>query len=544
MKKIISLLLVLLMVGAMVVSCGGGGGGGGEPDDTDKPPVDDTPGEGGDGEAYWYEDVRFPKGTAITIQLSDLDDKELTTGGKRYMEGPGNEISNGQGFEKVQNEVYKRNKDAKSKLNLTVNYEYIAMEWGAGISSSIQTSERSGKAPDLYCDMMYDMAGLSLQHEIFTNIMRYTQEDEGADGWKEGNGYFNIDDSTGYNKSLMLDMALTDDKMFLIASDYFVDVMRAMLVMPFNLDMYADYALPEGIEDDNATMLYALVEDGGWTWSELLKYERVYSGSGKASVSSDRMLMALSVSGLSSTGFVYSTAYKTYEYKKGVYTLKSECIDLVNAFKDADIVARSNAVACGEGTRGQPAGVEACKTIFTQGKALFAGPQMLGAVEEEAYTNMVNRLSIVPVPKTSDLLDYNTAINTRARVGAVSWHSGNKKAVSAWVQYCSEKSGAVRTEYFTNAMNGKYLAGSGADGMLQLIYNSIGDSKSMVIDHMLLYKNWADLHDVTWTQMISAGDFQQHATTISNTYTNAVKAKQEVLDAVLVDWENSDLFVS
>ncbi len=561
MKRLLCLLMVILMVAALLVSCGGGGKDDDGDDGNNTPPVTDngnngnenenqTPDDGEDEgedeipEESWYDDVKFPKGTSITLQLSNLNDIELINGCQKYMEGPETQNDSGTGFEKVQNEVFKRNEAAKAALGLTVIYDYIAEDWGAGITTAIQQAEKSGNSPDMYCDMMYDMAGLTLQHEIFTNLLKYTQENKkNVLGWKEGAGYFALDSENGYNETLMEDMALTDDKMFLLASDYYMDVMRAMFVMPFNATLYKDYV---NTSDPDAKEFYALVQRGEWTWDKLLTFNTVYGGgSSKASVNDDRMLMALSVSGLSGNGIVYSTAFKTYDYNEttGVYTLKSSCTELVNAFKAADKLSKENSIACGEATRGQPGGVEKCKEVFTSGRALFAGPQMLGVVEEAAYTQMEG-LSIVPVPKTARMADYNTAINTRARVGALSYNSSKQKETSAWIQYCTETSEAVRTEYFENAMKSNYLSGSsGASDMLNLIYNSIGDSKSMVIDHLLLFKDWQNLHQYTWSQMIQDSDFTKHATTIQNTYTSAVQAKQSVLDEIMVAWNASDAYV-
>ncbi len=553
MKRILCLLLVLVMVVAVVASCGGGKQPEKPKDDDDVIDDGEGPDEGTEDEPHWTDEVKFAKGTTIKIQLSDLPDAELTTGCRRYMAGPGEEFSNGAGFEKVQNEVFKRNKNAMDTLGLDVEYSYIVGYWGSGegpsASSLISKTEQSGVTPDMYCDMMYEMAGLSLQHETFTNILRYTYNRSNTDGWKEGNGYFDIQDELGYNTDLMKDMALSEDKQFLIASDYYVDVMRAMLVMPFNLDMYNDSVkLPGQSEiDTDATGLYTLVEEGGWTWDVLLGFSTaVYNGSSKADITKDdKMLMALSVSGLSATGIIYSTAFTTYDEglydRTGEIVLESSCAGLVNAFGVAESLAKENAIACGEATRGQPAGVEKCKEVFTEGRALFAGPQMLGVVEEDAYTNMEDRVSIVPIPKQNPRANYNTAINTRARVGALSYHSTKQAETSAWIQYSTEQSETVRKEYFENAMNSKFLA-PGASGMLTLIYGSVGDSKSSVIDHMLLFKAWDEMHKYTWTQMITEGDFTKNAGNINTVYSTAVDAKREVLAEVLAAWEQADAY--
>ncbi len=552
MKRIICLLLVILMVGVLFVSCGDPSGDepSTDPGTTDVPSTGDGDGDGNDGNgdggndddptpaAKWYDEVKFPQGTSITLQLSNVEDKELSCGCARYMQGPETVLDGDGGFEKVQNEVLKRNDAAKAALGLEVNYTYINKDWGQGISGAIIESEKlgPGMTPDMYCDQMYDMAGLSYQHGIFSNILKYTQSKKaGVDGWKEGAGYFHISSTNGYNVQLMNDMALTSNKQFLIASDYYVDVMRAMFVMPFNLEMYAGYAAPD---DENAENLYKTVKDGKWTWDQMLTFAGVYNGSGKASMDSERVLMALSVGGLPAMGIVYSSKFENFTYNNGVYTLSENCTEVVNAFKSAAEVARHNSVLCGEATRGDAPAVEKCKEVFTSGRALFAGPQMLGVVEEENFLKM-SKLSIVPVPKTKRTAEYNTAINTRARVGALSFNSPLKKETSAWIQYSTEKSDVVKKEYFEKAMNSKYLSGTGAEEMLDFIYKKVGSSKSMILDHLILYKDW-DMQKHTWTSLIQKEDYQAHENDINTIYLTAVQAKQSVLNDIMVEWSKAD----
>ncbi len=536
MKRILCLLLVVLMVGALLVSCGdekkptnnggntGGGGGGGGGETTEK---------------NWWDDTKYYD-TTITIQLSTFDDQELSNGSSKYMKGPDAAIDSTEGFDLVQNEVLKRNDAAKAALGLKVKYTYLAKDWGAGISTAIKETEASKKTPDMYCDQMYDMAGLSYQNNIFTNILKYTQTNrQKIDGWK--GGWFHITAANGYNVNLMKDMALSTDKQFLIASDYYMEVMRAMLVMPFNLGMYENHAVTT---DKGAAQLYQLVKEGKWTWDQMATYAGVYNGTGaKASIKDDRMLMALSISGLSAVGFVYSSGFQNYKEDKGKYILDDQgCQEIVNAFKSASDISKNAAVACGDETRGQPAGINTCKEVFTSGHALFAGPTMLGAVEETSFQSMnneTNRLSILPMPKNTIRSTYNTTINTRARVGAISFHSANKEQISAWIQYCTEKSDVVKTAYFDTAMNSKFLAGSGASEMLDMVYKNVGDNKSMVLDHLIMYKD-GTMEQYTWTKLILDEDFQGHASDINTQYQTAVQAKQTVLDAIMELWKVAD----
>ncbi len=540
MKRIICLLLVILMVGALLVACG-------EKEPQVDPNTPTTPGNdedeipGGDDdvvEENWYDDVKFPKDTKLVLQLSNFDDKEFPCGCERYMEGPTGMVEGSEGYATVQNAVRTRNDNAMRKLGLEIEYTYIAEDWGRGIVKAITDAEAAGpgNTPDMYCDQMYDMAYLSFQRSTFSNLLKYTQENKAQVAGYEG-GYFQFSGANGYNTKLMSDLALTEDKQFLLASDYFVDVMRAMMVMPFNLEMYAEVKK----DDPEAAALYAMVNKGEWTWDALLTFSSVYTGGGKATSESERMLMALHVGGLTAAGLTYSTALQNYEYKNGVYTLKETDPQIVKIFENAALLAENNSIACSDEIKGQPEGVQKCKDIFTSGKSLFAGPQMLGAVEEDAFASM-EKLSIVPIPKNSKSAKHNTTINSRARVGALSFNSPKKKYTSAWIQYSTEESDVVKKAYFDKAIGKVALAGVGASEMLDLIYKNLGSNKSMILDHMILHKD-GDQQANCWSHMIQEGNYTAHKTDIGTVYASAVRAKQAVLNDIMEDWEKADALV-
>ncbi len=572
MKRVISLLLVLIMAFALLVSCGdepttpsgdgqgtntGGNTGntGGNTGDTGNTGGNtggtgntggNTDGTGNTGDDVgdtpttpWEDEVKFDDVT-IKLLLSKLDDAELPTGCQKYMQGPEStldeEADNATGFERVQNEVLLRNEAARDKLGLDVQYDYIAAKWGEA-AAVIRDREQGQNAPDMYCDMMYDMSSLTIQNGIFANILKYTQEDLGVPGWVDGAGYFKISNVNGYNVSLMQDMALTDDKQFLIAGDYYMDVLRAMLVMPFNMEMYTNLVNPS---DADCSQLYQDVLDGMWTWDMLMSFSKVYTGSGNASLESDNILMALSIGGLTATGLIYSTAFQCYTVEDdGTYSLNDTCSELSRIFSKASQLVTTGGVVCDDTTRGDDKGVIACKRKFTAGGALFAGPNMLGVIEETEFGEM-GQLSILPIPKVGEYDEYNTAINSRARVGALSFHSTKKAETSAWIQYCTEHSDKVRAEYFDKAMNDKYMSGSGAKEMLDFIYANVGDNKSMILDQMIMAKDWINGGDYTWTQLIKAGDFTGHANDIDAQYKTAIQQKGGILDTILEEWNQSD----
>ncbi len=497
-----------------------------DPEFPDNPPVEPV---------NWYDNVDFD-GATIEVQLSNLEDMSLFCGCQKYMQGPESlmDTSNG-GYEKVYNEVLLRNEAARETLGLYVQYDYIARDWSTVIGY-ISDLEASGNGMDMYCDMMYDMAGLSYRNGVFANILKYTQDDSGINGWTEGAGYFKLTNENGYMVDLMKDMSLSDDKQFLIAGDYYMDVIRGMYVMPFNASLYTTYINPS---DADCGDLYDAVSAGTWTWDALMAMNTIYLSDAPATIYSDYLLMALSVGGLSATGLIYSTAFKSYTVNSnGAYILNENAGDLVNIFRKAGELATTKGVATTPKTEQE--GVAQAQAKFTYGEALFAGPTLLSAVETPEFSEM-DQLSILPVPKLGKFVDYNTAISSRARVGALGFGSEKKKETSAWIQYCTENSYNVRAEYFDKAASSKYLSGtSETREMLEFIYDHIDENKSMILDLMVLSNDWMVGSDYCWDRLIKGDAFTQYQNDLHSVYTEAITAKQDVLDDIMSSWATAD----
>ena len=546
LTKVLCLMLVLVMVFAMAVACG----------NKDKTPNKDNNGGNGDNsgsggntepdeptETNWYDTVDFG-GQTLTIQLSnDEADPELPAD-VAYIQGPDN-VSETTGVDKVKNLVKERNRNVESKkrgINVKIDYKYTLVEgytdrW-SHISSVIASAERnysnSNKA-DLYIDMMYDMLGAACEKAVFDNVLKYTKTNSGVNGWV--GGYFDIQSYNGYNTALMDDMTLTTERQVLIASDYFLDVLRAMLVLPFNLSMYTDYAT----DDADASKLYQMVMDGKWTWDQLLSYNGVASSAGSATIDDSKILMAIANGGMMASGFLYSTDYTIYKQDGDNYTLKTTCSELQQLFSKAGTLSGVRGVVM---LKGESAAVTESNRKFTSGEALFATVNMLGILETSDFQGMdQGSLSILPVPKLNEQREYSTLTNSRARVGALSYHSTNQVAMSAYIQLSTEESGTVKDTYFDDAILGKYLAGSGASTILNMIYNRLGNAKNAIIENLILNRDWTIGKDNCWAQLIKADNMTGNQN-ISSKMVSCVSAKQTILDKAVESWKTADVDVT
>ena len=483
-------------------------------------------------------------GMQLTIQLSDNDTDPELPAVKEYIEGPDNRTGE-TGVDKVKNAVYERNNDVKSKrngLNVTLKYVYTKVEgysdYWSHVAPVIASSEENYSAaddkPDLYIELMYDMMSVACEKAVFDNILKYTKNNDAGLSNYVG-GYFDITKANGYNTALMDDMTLTSNRQVLLASDYFLDVIRAMLVLPFNLNIYKGYAT----NDADAAKLYELVMDGKWTWDQLMSYKGVASNSGQATLEDTTLLMAVANGGMMASGLLYSTDYSIYRQNGDSYKLKDTCSALQGLFQKAADLARTGGVVV---VRGESVAVTTVNAKFVSGGALFATVNMLGILETEDFQGMMasGALSVLPVPKYEEVYDYSTLTNSRARVGALSYHSANQVAMSAYVQLSTERSGIVRDTYFREVILGEDLAGSGAGFVLNMIYVLLGNAKNVILENLILSKDWNIGKDNCWAQLIKVDNLTGNEN-IQSKMASCVSAKQTILNDAVSSWAAADL---
>ena len=149
----------------------------------------------------------------------------------------------------VQDAVYRRNQAVEEFLNINLEFTENHDNWNQ-ISSTINSYIFSGD--DLYDVMIHDLfplATLSVNGN-FLNVYDNPYMDFSQPYWY-----------ADYMKDVSFD---SKQKCYIMAGDYFLDVLRSAHVMYVNQELYE---AQNGLMDD----LYQLVFDGKWTQDEFLK---------------------------------------------------------------------------------------------------------------------------------------------------------------------------------------------------------------------------------------------------------------------------------
>ena len=261
---------------------------------------------------------------------------ELSSGSKRYLAG----FSDGTDLVK---EVGKRNAKAAYYTKTAITYEYWSdgnkdvditngdkddHDWGDSNGYIAQLLKGSSNQPDMYSTFLYDMMCASLD-KSFANL-KTTRADNYFAFANDTDYTDTVGDSEGYMMEFMESLTLSVNKMYLLASDYFIDTVRAFFIVPVNVDMLN--ALGTSVKTENGGVLptegvFADRTDDGeftvddfielvwareWTYDAIQQFsEKVYKDmDGDLNQSAKDILgfVLETGSGFSSTGVVYTSS--------------------------------------------------------------------------------------------------------------------------------------------------------------------------------------------------------------------------------------------
>ena len=601
-SKIITLLLAMIAILAMLVSCGGDGDDGDNSGDGGNSDTGNGNGNGGgtqggtvSGDKYddFEYDYNWSQVTILAQMNMDDNSQELTSGTQQYYAG---ELPGASGS--VDKKVAARNLAAETITKVDVQYSYLKDDqgygWGASIGNIQSEVDAGGStAPDIYCNFAYDMTCAATKG-LFKNLLSTDSSDYAqknyfrfvqSDYEYESDNYFDATVGEGYFYQYMRSLSLTPDtRLYCLASNYCVDLVRAFLVVPVNVDMmntkFNDKIsqTPAGdIDGDKKHTIvdfYKLVwggsenggKDPGWNYDALAKYSNaVYADTNAATSGKDigdqLGFVAGASSGLTASGFLYTTTVKilsqradgTYYYadtNPALVEISSALNDLfsknvgVMTLKTADLKnAPDNAGINKSGTE-----LEAIRERFSKGNILFGGVIMVGYLEDAVYQKMRTEgnkmgFGIVPVPLykayEKGVTEYQTLVHNVARIVAISANTTEASQCTAFLAYQSENSEDILNEYYEVNLvaSAGGLAGANSEKMLAYIRNHVNDCFDKTYEDAIAWSNSAkdsNAMSYRWHYILAQKDYQY--TGLSAQYNEYKGTKQLYLNNIWADW--------
>ncbi len=559
MKKLISVLLLLAMLAISLASCGkketvtttasGTDSATTAPDTT----VEETTAEATTDEKWETIASRISiiqeKDRTLRIELSKHSDAEKTSKNDKYVVGP-DEIVPGT-TPVIEQMVYERNKAAFDLLRVKIEeYLYWDYDWSKQ-AEKIKTvvQGNANDAPDLFVNMISDL-NMATLNGVF------------KDTWSIPNAYFDFE-AQGWMTDYMNSLSLTGDRSYILAGDYFLDVLRAMGVIPVNITMMDKNAakLAPAIIGENETIgageelsarFFDFVEEGKWTWDVLGKLcEAIWvdeNGDGQDSITDVLGIVTDNFGGLAHEMYIFSASeddlfeVRTIEDESSNYNGK----DWIYYSQDSTALGRIfdavAAVHTGKGSvittgnfqanTAEKPGAAYHRMKFAEGSMLTAGTVVLGALEDESFQQMEDIFTVVPLPKISVDKHYNTCIHTIGDAGAINVNVNPRKArvLSAFLQYNCEHSAEIRREFLEIVMKYKTTVyNQGTDRMLDIIYNSVITGRDKMIEDCIGGNN-------RFAIIMRSGNCEVTSSDLASQYQAVVTSKQTALDGIIRTW--------
>ena len=499
--------------------------------------------------ALWSKDNVNPSDypwetTNLIFQMTENSNyMELPSTCRRYLAG------DLEGFEDdvstIDSWISDRNEAALEHANVTLTYEYLPdipmYGWGQNVNiiSEEVLSKEPGR-PDMYCNFVYDMVAVSLKG-AFANLLSTTMYNDDHELAGAEHNYFEfadpgyVDNGSGYMYDYMTSLTLSKDKMYCLASDYFIDMVRAFFVIPVNIalletleaDMESDGLYNSdramtfdeyGYEKTNYTIedFYELVYDKQWNYDTLANFAAAITTNEDEEQIDLRDTVGFALSSSTSMGacaMLYSTSItiidREFDPIKGDFTysypgfyqsdagnflpttgihdeLNSFCDNLSNLFKQYGVISVSSNQTLDYGATD----LIAIRNRFASNNVLFGGVVCLGSLEYGEYKAMNDRggtgYGIAPIPlyrasykengvtKTDK---YNIQIHNIARIGAISYTTEKFAQCTAYLNYQSTHSTDILNEYYDYKLTYDVIGSRrGNSEMLKFIRENVGSA--------------------------------------------------------------------
>ena len=596
-KRIISMLLVLVLTFGFVcilASCSGGetecshvdGDGNGRCDDCGERLVQihDCYDDDGDMRCDVCDDpyvdpddiIDYPwEKDTLLFQCSDNDNnKELSSQCKRYLAGDTSAIKESDKGD-IDISVKNRNDAATAATGITVQYLYWPnnnpkYQWAACIEriAEIVSSGTTKGAPDVYVNFIYDLVGASV-HGHFANL-KGTSRENGENYFKFNEvGYDEETDNMGYMNEWMNSVTLSPDKKYVLASDYFTDMVRAFFIIPVGIGILEQVG-PEvnGTDDFTLQDFYDQVWNMEWTYAKLMEYSAAayadddVETTSKAWIGDDRVGFAMSASGLAHSGFFYTTKVSVINKipnGKGGYTYEypKDNEDLYNWAEAAKELWGSQGVlyvtyekeGSYSSTQWGASSMEVVRNRFSTGNVLFGDIMMVGALEYEQYQSMKDvggfGVTVVPLYEYVEGDRYLTQVHNIARPGAIAYNTTNFEMCTAYLNFQSTHSTDILNDYYRDVLMYNVAGGdSGTVRMLQYVRDNVRTSFDKAIeDASAEFAEGGRTGEVGQVKMYilassGEGGFTLGKDGLRQKYDAAIGTKQKALDK-LVDYFKS-----
>lgn len=442
MKKVIVILLVLsLLLG--LASCGN---------------AHDVISDGGDRVGDSWEGVDF-SGQEVRVSISANQSFEcMFPAADIYTKGPDTAGSN-----EVLKEVLSRNARAERELGVEIVYAETDLRYDEVLEDVrilVQTAAKN--SPDVYSN---DSRGLS-RAMIGGYLWNVKNPGKGV------KNYFDFA-KEGWYGEFIRGCTFDQEKLYLFAGDYFIDMIRMAWVVYVNNDLFSQNLGKMPGWCKSLDTYYEYVADGFWDLdviADLSSRVFVDGGSGKAGVTEGSdPTVGFAINHVSDWIFAATSQITVYyqDESDGYRPRVMESVDEYQRVADKFVEMTE--------TQGVYFEYELLSSTqhFLDGNFLFAISR-LGEMEAPAVRDFGMSKGVVPIPKWNQNVqdEYHTVIHDQVEIGCILNTAQAFSAASALMQFLNEESERVVNAYYEKGLKYKYNDDKNSRLMMDIIRES------------------------------------------------------------------------
>lgn len=461
LKKAVSLLLCLSMLAAAclgLASCGVNEEGTTAKDTTETPVG--TNEEGETIEIDPFKDVNY-NGQPFHIYTST---NIASTGmGNSNFLIEGSDTTNGN---IVNDAVLERNVTVSEKLGVTLEYTQIDINY-TQVQADIRKFVNSGDHEfDLVINDLYPFANLAIEGNF-----RNTLDPECV---------FDFEKEYWYD-DYMADLRLIDGYQYLLAGDYFIDLIRSAHCLLYNKDIYHEYYQTDPDE------VYSWVLNYEWTYEKMNQMiSDIYEDKNMNQQKDKGDLYGFLVCEFWGCSIPFTVSGNP------TFIIRDEAdgapvVSLLENNRANDLASAMTAIFQNESSSITMTPETELLEAFVDGQALIVGYQRLGSLENPTLRNMQGDIGIVPYPMVyaSDQR-YVTSTHDTSELGAILATAKDMSFITTVIEVLNrETAKLLMPKYYKEALQIQYVDDSTAASMIDIIHDNFGNSFALAYNNAL-----------------------------------------------------------
>ncbi|MGN1445904.1 MAG: hypothetical protein ACI4WV_06360 [Eubacteriales bacterium] len=403
----------------------------------------------------------------------------------------------------VNDAVVERNMVVEDKLGVKLEFTELDVDYNS-VFSRIRVLVSAGTDEyDLVINDLFPFANLSIEGN-FRNIL---SED----------CVFDFDKPYWY-KDYMDDLRLVDGYEYLLAGDYFIDIIRSAHLLLFNKDMYKEHYQTDPNE------VYTWVENYQWTYEKLNQMVTDFyvdkNLDGKVNYGDQFGLSIMEYWG-SSIGFVVSAnpGFISRDEDGTPYMTLTEgnrANDLVERFTE---LCQNDSVCVGLTTDGK------ILQDFTEGLSLVCDYQRLGSLENPILRDMKQDMGVLPYPMLyAEDKQYTTAAHDTTELGAILTTNQDLAFTSTVTEVlCRETARILMPKYYEEALQIQYVNDPYASKMIQIIHDNFRNSFALAYNNITGSHMLNVFSDAVQSNRTFSASYKNYESAVKNSLANTIK---------------------